>query len=48
MSNLYNSDIPKEVLGWLQEQEEIFALFKRWYGTELVVGGDLPAILQDR
>ena len=29
MSNLYDSDIPEDVLGWLHEREEIFAIFKR-------------------
>ena len=45
MSNLYDADIPEKVLGLLPEQEEIFAIFKRWYGTELVAGGNLPARL---
>jgi hypothetical protein len=45
MSNIYDSDIPEKALEWLYDQEETFVIFKRWYGTQLATGGDLPARL---
>ena len=45
MSNFYDADISKEVVELLYKQET-FVISKRWYSTQLVTGGDLPAILQ--
>jgi len=44
MSNFYDADISKEVVELLYKQET-FVISKRWYSTQLVTGGDLPAIL---